>query len=165
MARWAVLLSAALAAAGCCEGFIMEGTARADRQQWRYSSLTVLPFEMDPSRFAGDVTRGQEYLQGIRNQLVDEVTDGPPAGPAPLWLRGRAVAFVEPSRGLFAAFGSQKQHITLEIAFIDMYGRVLAQGTMTSDTLYGDKWDFGCTPQRRLALGAADFFHKHFTKI
>ena len=163
----AAAVAVAIAVAGCCQGYAMEGTARADRGQWRYSSLTVLPFEVDPAGVSGDPSHGPEYVAKVRGQIVDEVGDQPPAGPAPLWMRGRALVFRGRPlrRGLISLPGENRSHITLEISFVDRSGRTLARGIMKTDYLEGDGWDFGCVPRRQLALGAADFFHKHFEKI
>ena len=161
----AALLLAAVALGGCCEGFIMEGVARADRDQWRYSSLTILPFDVDPTRYSGDPSEGPKYVNSVREHVIEEVGNAQPVGPAPLWMHGRAVEFKGKKRIGFISLPTN-EHITLEITFLDMYGRVLARGRMATDTLYsGGQLDFSCAPSRSLALGAADFFRKHFKKI
>jgi hypothetical protein len=161
----AALAMAALVLTGCCEGFVMEGTARADAAQWRYSSLTVLPFDVDPTNYRGDPAEGPRYVSGVRDKIVDQLGSSQPVGPAPLWMAGRAVKFTGSKKIGFIHLPT-REHITLEITFLDMYGRILARGRMASDSLYeGGQLEIDCAPTRALSMGAVDFFRKHFQKI
>ena len=159
------LVAAAIALAGCCEGFTMQGTARADAAQWRYSTLTILPFDVDWAEYHGNPSEGPTYVSGVRDRIVGQLGSSQPGGPAPLWMAGRAVKFNGQKKVGFIHLPT-REHITLEITFLDRYGRILARGRMASDSLYeGGQLEIDCAPSRALALGAVDFFRKHFQKI
>src|SRR5687767_11156159 len=131
--RVSLVVPAAVAAlwlTGCCGGEVWPvASASAPRPRpYVYTSLTVLPFQLVRHR-PGDgdsVERMQEILDEVRDAVIEELDDGPPAGRYPLWVEARTLEFEVPRRRGFGLWSEGAFDLVLEVRLIDMYSRTVS---------------------------------------